>query len=273
MGWHNRIVRAVLAMSVTLGAGGAASAAGEGVDIAGLRLGMSIDEIGAALAEHDPELVIHPPSQMALKYRVVNHTRSTEAFPRMVFAARPDMSESFYVYFTAPPDGGKAVLIYCLHKNFNPPIQRETYRQALIGKYGEPDATRSDATGGMAARAVDFQWLIGEGKVQCLPLSHGGHAVEGPFASVGQGTVESSLLPRIMDVAAGTMKVGGAASPADCAAVLSYGLQQDPVFAATGVLVDVAAAAKDEMDMSAWIEELVRQGEEEVRGSTAAPKL
>jgi hypothetical protein len=229
-----------------------------------------------AIRAYNPDLLLQPPVEKVLQYRVFDQTRKTEPFVSYVFAVtNKKQKDDIYVYFSLPPGEPRVVAIRRMHNNFDPPIMRDTYREALFSKYGEPDAVKTDQHADEAHRTVWYQWHIGEGKTQCAPTSGGGYAIEGAFGSLGEGTglVETGeVLQRIADQSGGMLSAK-AQGPADCATLLTYQLAYDPLFSATGVLVDVATAAQAEQAMSAWIEDLVRQGEAEIQQSTAQPKL
>lgn len=119
-----------------------------------------------------------------------------------------------------------------------------------------------------------YQWHVGEGTVQCVPHFSGGREIEGQFGTISATAIEKGeVLQRITDAATGRMANPEAKDPSDCAALLTYQLNYDPVFSATGTLIDIAGAAKSERGLSEWMDGLVRQSEDEMRSSTAAPKL
>lgn len=268
-------LRVVAAFSALCLLHGTAVAAGEQVDIVGIRLGMTVDEVKAAITKYNPNLAIQPPVQKLMKYRVANETRKTEPFISHLFAVSgKKQKDDIYVYFSAPPGEPRAIAISRLHNNFDPPILRDTYYKALVDKYGKPDATEVDRHKDEKRKVVWLQWHVGDGRTQCVPHIPGGREVDGAFGTLGRGNVEQGqVLLRIRHQNTGEMIVPAAKSPADCAALLTYQLNYDPLFAADGLLIDVAAAARSEEALAAWIDGLVQQGEAEIRGSTAAPKL
>jgi len=245
------------------------------VDVVGLRLGMTVDEVKAAIQKYEPGLAIQPPVRKVMQYRVANETRKTEPFISHLFAVSGKKQKNdIYVYFSAPPGEPRVIAISRLHNNFDPPIQRANYYKALVEKYGEPDATEVDIQQDETRKMYWYQWHVGAGKTQCVPHIPGGRQVNGAFGSLGTGNLEQGkVLARIQDPGTGQMVVPEAKTPADCAALLTYQLNYDPLFAAQGTLIDVAGAARSEQALSEWIDRLVEQGEAEIRGSTTAPKL
>lgn len=272
---QTRIAGAAAALMIFAGLGQVASADTGDVDIVGLKLGMTLEEAQAAIAAYNPDLKIQPPVHKVIQYRVGNETRKTEPFLSYLFAVSgKKQSDDIYVYFSLPPGEPRAIAITRLHNNFDPPIPREVYRKALIEKYGEPAATEKDIYGDESQKLHWYQWHIGDGKVQCVPHIPGGREVEGQFGSIAATAIEAGqAFQRITDPATGAMLNAEASDPSDCAVLLTYQLVRDPMFSAQGTLIDVAGAAKSEQEMSAWIDELVRQAEEEIQSSPAAPKL
>lgn len=270
-----RLVASLFLVALALLSSVSANAADEKVDIVGLRLGMTLDEATEAIRKYNPELKIQPPVRKVLQYRVANETRKTEPFVSYLFAVSgKKQKDDIYVYFSLPPGEPRAIAISRMHNNFDPPILRDTYYKALTGKYGTPAATETDKQGAESRRMYWFQWHIGDGKTQCVRHVPGGRNVEGKFGTLASGTVErGEVLPRIMNASTGKMYDPAAKDPSDCAVLLTYQLNYDPLFAAIGTLIDVAGAAKSEQEMSKWIDELARKGEAEIRGSKAAPKL
>lgn len=252
-----------------------AKASDQTFDIVGLRLGMTLDEARAAIRKYNPDLAIQPPVKKTVQYRVANTTRKTEPFVSYLFAVSTGkkQKDNIYVYFSYPPGEPRVIAITRLHSNFDPPIPRANYYKALVERYGTPAATQNDTLADQSRRHYWYQWHVG-GKVQCLRSLPGGREVKGQFGSLGATVVErGEILKHIKDFSTGRMLNPKASDPSDCAALLTYHLSYDPLFSATGTLIDVAAAAQSEQRMSAWIDELVRKGEAEIRGSTATPRL
>jgi hypothetical protein len=252
-----------------------ANAADDEVDIVGLRLGMTIDEAQQAIRAHNPDLTIQPPVQNVIRYRVGNKTHTSDPFVSHIQSAPgTKQKESIYVWFSAPPGEPRAIAIRRSHSDFEPPIPRSNYHQALLDKYGEPSATQKDTHADSARRTYWYQWHVGDGKVQCIPAHSGGRDVEGTFGTLSENTVEKGeVLTRIRGFATAQMRATVTNNPSDCAALLTYRLNFDPLTSATGTLIDVAGAMKSEQGLSTWIEDLVRKQEEATRGSSAAPKL
>ncbi|MCA8927783.1 MAG: hypothetical protein KDC18_06910 [Alphaproteobacteria bacterium] len=267
---------AALALSVLL-AGGARAADGSEADIVGLTLGMTVAEAEAAIKAYNPDLHIQPPVQKIYQYRVGNKTHKTDPFVSYIFAVSgKKQHDSIYVYFSLPPSEPRAIAISRIHNNFDPPISREAYIEALHEKYGPPQASEIDATNDNKRQTHRYQWLIGDGKVQCLRAIPGGYKVDGPYGSVGAstGAIESGrILPAIQNSTTGKMIAPDATSPDDCAVLLTYSLAYDPLGSAKGVLVDVAAAARSEAGVAAWIDSLVQNRQPPAKPASGKPKL
>lgn len=234
--------------------------------IVGLRLGMKVAEAEAAIRAYNPVLLLQPPVERVLQYRVFDQTRKTEPFASYVLAVtNKKQKDDIYIYFS--PSEPRVVAIRRLHNNFDPPIMQDSYREALFDKYGEPDAVKTDQHADEAHRTVWYQWHIGEAKTQCERRPLGAATpIEGAFGSLGEGTGPVETGEVLQHIApSGSMQNVDAQGPADCATLLTYQLAYDPLGSATGILVDVAAAAEAEQAMSAWIEDMVRQGEAEIQ--------
>jgi hypothetical protein len=249
-----------------------AKASDEKIDIVGLQLGMTVDEAQAAIRKYNPNLVIQPPARKVLQYRVANETRKTAPYVSSIFAGTgKKQADNISVFFSYPPGEPRVIAITRMHNNFDPPILRENYYKALVAKYGAPAASQNDTLADNSRRMYWYQWHVGDGKVQCARLFSGGREVKGQFGSLS--VEQGEVLKRIMDSSTGKMLNPEASNPSDCAVLLTYQLNYDPLFSATGTLIDVAGAARSEQELSKWIDELIRKGEAEIQGSTAAPKL
>jgi hypothetical protein len=275
MDWRTGIAGAATALALLIGVGSPASADSGDVDIVGLRLGMTVDEAREAIRKYNPDLKIQPPVEKVLQYRVGNETRKTDPFVSYLFAVSgKKQKDDIYVFFSFPPGEPRAVAITRLHNNFDPPIPRETYYKALVEKYGEPSAAQKDRHGDEARRQYWHQWHVGRDKVQCAPNFDGGRDVEGQFGSLSARAVErGEVLKRITDGSTGKMRNAEAGDPSDCATLLTYELNYDPLFAAMGALVDIAGAAESERRMSQWLEELARHGDKRTPTAAGSPKL
>lgn len=264
-----------LSISATLLASPSLAADDGKVDIVGLRLGMTIEEVRNAIKAYNPALQIQPPVRKVLQYQVGNETRKTEPFVSYLFAVSgKKQKDEIYAYFSFPPSEPRVVALTRMHNQFDPPILRNHYVKALTEKYGKPDATEKDKHGDESRRMHWYQWHVGNGKAQCAPHIGGGRDVEGKFGSLSIGQVEKrEVLRRITTTPGKNQPIDPPVDPATCAALLTYQLNYDPLFSATGTLIDVHGAARSEQALSDWINELVRKGEAEIRGSTSKPKL
>ena len=275
MTWRTDIAVAATVLALLAGTSVRASAESGAPDIVGLRLGMTVDEAREAIRKYNPDLKIQPPVEKVLQYRVGNETRKTEPFVSYLFAVSgKKQKDDIYVYFSLPPGEPRAVAIRRMHNNFDPPIARATYYEALVDKYGEPSAGLRDKHGDEARRQHWHQWHVGAGEVQCAPTFAGGRDVEGQFGSLNPSAVEKGeVLKRLSDPSTGKMRNGEASDPSDCATLLTYELNFDPLFAAVGELVDVAGAAESERRMAEWLEQMSQGQEKANKSGGGKPKL
>lgn len=240
-------------------------------EIIGLKLGMTVEEAKQAIADYDADLIIQPPMQRAYRYQVGNKTLKTDPFISSLYAVAKDKQKgNVQLYFSMPPSEAKVIAISRTHSKFEPPITRDNYIKALVDKYGEPDATQKDVYGDSARQMHWLQWHISADKQQCLPYFSGGREADGSFGTVGGSSIEKAEVTQVI-----LSKHPNAAGLDldNCASVLTYQLNYDPVFAATGFLVDVSAAIKSEREVNQWIDSLVKQEEAKNNSSTAKPKL
>ena len=269
------LMGAAIALAFLIGGCDAAQSDADGVDLVGVKLGMTVEEARRAILDYNPDLLIRPPGEKYIQYQVVNEMRRTEPFLSYIFAQTgKKQRDDIYVYFSSPPSEPRVVAVHRNHSHFDPPILRETYRNALIEKYGEPSATQSSKFVADAQNSIKLQWHIGDGKVQCAAVRDGGYEIEGQFGEIdGNTIVAGNVLKSITDIDTGRFHNPEVRDPSDCAILVTYMLNQDPLSNAVGKLVDVAAAAKSEQETQKWIDELIRQGEAEIRGSKAKPRL
>lgn len=118
-------------------------AAQDAFDIVGLRLGMTEDEVMAALEAYNPDM----------NYTIVESYYSysdgveyfqTENFLAEIHAGLPGSGSptaEFIISFTPPPEGGKVWAIDREEKILSNQPSFAQYTQALVQKYGEPTAT------------------------------------------------------------------------------------------------------------------------------------
>tara|TARA_R110002110_G_scaffold157570_1_gene354455 strand:- start:109 stop:948 length:840 start_codon:yes stop_codon:yes gene_type:complete len=235
----------------TLAPDTASSNSYSGFDIGGLYLGMSPEEVTAALKAHDPDIVIKQDA-VNFTYTALNKRHRTDSYVNYMGGSVPGGDVSLEVRFSYPPEPLAAVAVYRRHRQSVEPVSQALYVESLIEKYGTPALDSGTIkTGSTIERTLD--WPIGTGTVQCMP-----------------GGAEVQSTPPVLDRIERQIPGSSAESVATCISTLRYVLRGDPVLQANGGMMDVAAAAKAEFASRAWIQSLV---DEKSRAGTEKPKL
>lgn len=230
------------------------------IDVAGVALGMSIEEAEEAIADYNSELKLNY-TQYYMNYTDGVKKLRTEDYVRMITTA-PHRVDQFIVTFAAPPDEPKVLAAERIQRIKDAPIDRAVYLEALTDKYGDPSLMATDPK----SNFMFVQWYLGEDKVNCKPAP----LQPGPRVKVDV-TLQRSIVKEIRNDD-GSMKLPGAESIEDCAIVLEYRLEGDPVVKASGGVLDVAAAAKNEINVMNWMEELNRKAREDLSKQSGAAK-
>lgn len=237
------------------GAGTAASssrrsAAYSGPDIAGVFIGMTQEEVEAAIRAYDPEAVFQY-NQATYRYTALNQRFQTDPFLQILVAAAENRTVVLQVLFSPPPGESRVVGIERSHGQRTAPLTQADYASALIDKYGPPSGDEHNGEQGYGSRRT-LTWQDSRpGKVECVP-------------SVSFGT---SILDALSGPRANLPEDGNVD---DCARVMTYTLHQDPVFNARGLLYDVAAAARGEQAAQEWVRSLEAEAS---RPGTERPTL
>lgn len=234
------------------------TAAAEEFDVAGIALGMSVEDVREAILDYNKEMKIRT-EVLQMTYSDGVRKYRTEPFVRQVIGQMP--AHDIVATIATPPEKPEVGAIFRVHHMKNEPVARGVYVDALIEKYGEPAINFiSD---------VDFMflyWFLGKGKVNCMPVVN---------QKITLDTSLNSSMLKIIQNPDGTMKNPEAKSPEDCAVVLKYQLNNDPVVRAAAEMVDVAAAARNEVSLRAWVDDLNRKAREDLvkQSGAAKPKI
>ncbi|TNE34142.1 MAG: hypothetical protein EP348_11590 [Alphaproteobacteria bacterium] len=233
------------------------------IDIVGLKLGMSVEEAEKLIQTYNPELKLGR-TQYYMNYTDGVKKLRTDDYVRMVTTA-PHRVDSFLVTFAAPPDKPEVLAFQRIQRIRDAPVKRAVYLDALTDKYGAPSLQVTDPR----SNFMFIQWYLGEGKVNCQPP----RVQPGPRVGVDV-SLQRSIVREIRNND-GSMKLPEAKSIEDCAVVLEYRLEGDPVVRAAGSVVNVEAAAKNELNVAAWMEDLTRKAQEDLakKSGTAKPKI
>lgn len=209
-------------------------------DIVGLRLGMTESEVVAAIKAHDPKLKVIT-VQSAYSYSDGMQQLQTPPFLSRIEARTgtgPSGKPALAIYFTPPPQAGKAWAIERNEKTTGEPPTVQQYASALQQKYGAPSA--------VSAQSAALAWDFPAGRVNCIPRvpDRPGFPAFRPSGSDDLGFLLRLWQQRKL-------------APADlstCASRLHYVLGSSIVTEFSAVMIDVAtyaaanAAAMREVD-------------------------
>jgi len=260
MAGYGRLGRMVGALAVVAGLAAAAPAEAEDRDIIGLRLGMAVAEVKAALTAYDPAITIDEHWQYFIYSDGINHGLQTKAFLAYIDAYRQVISgnhwgsEGISVFFSSPPEEARVVAVTRTLDNTPDPLTSQQFREALVAKYGAPASESSH----------EVRWLFPEGKVDCVLNSGSYHPTHDDFLQhVFQGGI------------AGRMNNPQAKDLSDCAAYLVYrvGTGSLPASSVTALMVDVAAKAGSELAANDWVDALAEAARKARESGATAPKL
>ncbi len=250
----------------------ALAADNEKFDIVGLTLGMTAEEAVQALREYgvDPQSISE--TRMAYHYSDgVNHDFKTEDFLHSVTAGKSEVvsngkrqSDSLILTFSPPPAGGRLVGVQRLIKNEIDPITAKEFRAAVIGKYGEPQATSFAA----------MNWKFGGGTQNCVSNDTKGMGIRMPGRNksildlVHPNPGTGYRLDRFI--------VARVKSLDQCANMLEYTIaaQGDmPATSITAMMIDVQSWVKAELAAGEEVEKLRKAAVEKRVGGGKKPAL
>ncbi len=234
------------------------TAAADEFDVAGIALGMSVEDVREAILDYNKDMKIRT-EVLQMTYSDGVKKYRTEPFVRQVIGQMP--AHDIVATIATPPEKPEVGAIFRVHHMKNEPVARGVYLDALIEKYGEPAINFINN-----ADFMFLYWFLGEGKVNCMPVVN---------QKISLDTSLNSSMLKIIQNPDGTMKNPEAKSPEDCAVVLKYQLNNDPVVRAAAEMVDVAAAARNEVSLRAWVDELNRKAREDLvkQSGAAKPKI
>lgn len=222
-----------------------------GFDIAGLYLGMSPEEVTAAIKAYDPDIAIRQDA-INFTYNALGKRHRTESFAHYMGGSVPGGAVSLEVRFSYPPEPLQVVAIYRGHKQQVEPLTQAMYVESLIEKYGAPARdTGSSTTNQRIERTLE--WPIGNGSVQCMPDG-----------------AEVNSTPPVLERIQRRLPNPTPEAVASCVSMLRYVLRGDPVLSASGSMFDVPAAARAEFEHQAWIQSLI---DEKSKTGTERPRL
>ncbi|MBL8225548.1 MAG: hypothetical protein JNM50_09470 [Chromatiales bacterium] len=228
-------------------------------DIVGLKLGMTQDQVVAAIKAHDPGLKVVS-VQSAFGYSDGTQQLQTPPFLSRIearAAGGPSGKPALAVYFTPPPQAGRVWAIERNEKTTGEPPTVQQYVAALQQKYGEPTAVSP----GYAALAWDFP----SGRVNCIPRlpDRPGFPAFRPSGSDDLGFMLNLWQQRKL-------------APADlsrCASRLHYVLGSSIVTDFSAILIDVATFASANAAAMREVDDLEQNARRQRDDRGQVPKL
>ncbi len=142
------------------------SALADEVDMAGLQLGMTLDDAKSALLNYGVNASAIEEEKQYYTYSDGAKTYKTPSFIHSLSANIEETeqgqrrADSFKLIFTPLPKAGHLVAIYRVSENHVDPVTVADYRQSLIEQYGQP-----------FDNAGPLDWIFPQGKLNCLGAS------------------------------------------------------------------------------------------------------
>lgn len=233
---------------------GRSNQSSSGPDIGGLFLGMTPEEVKAAMQAYDPAIKIQDQTQY-FEYAALGKRYKTAPFLIGTFGTLPAGGGSLAVGYTYPPNSPRVVAITRIHRQSVKPLTQADYAKALIEKYGQPIQDNNE--GSTSAQAVrNLVWkLPGSGDVTCINGVSIGNSALNSFVKDGRKMAEENVTLEYAE---------------QCDAVFKYGLNGDPVTQANGQILDVRAQTRSEFEAREWVQQQIN---EKSQTGTEAPKL
>ena len=199
----------------------------DGFDIGGLRFGMTPEKAAETIAAYDSRMKVET-ARAQHRFRLAGgKSVASDPFVRAVGGQIYGGDLRLVAVFPPNPTGGGMIAAERYERDKSRSRPRAEYRALLIEKYGPPDAETTDTLGGSDTR-LNMVWK-------------------------GQGAGCHPKPERLSTDRPMLQQISATADPSACAPLLVYSLTYDPVFAASGRMVDVAQAAQAELDVDAWM--------------------
>jgi hypothetical protein len=221
------------------------------VDIIGLRLGMSPDEVESILKAYDKTLKIErryttyeysDGKQQLASPQVLSGIMATKNIYNPAIMASED--DRWTLNFSADP---KRPILISVNRDLSgwaKPTTRAAYEDALKKKYGEPTRTEKPDT---------MIWKLGGGRYRCASL----------FAQ----TIASQPIQVLNDIRAGWD------AAKDCEALLAYRVATDPSTTVMASLYDPAMIAEADRRLGEWLGKLEADSKAKLTKGAPPPKL
>ncbi|MCB2006025.1 MAG: hypothetical protein R3E92_12775 [Burkholderiaceae bacterium] len=246
-------------------------------EMVGIRLGMTPEQVVPVLKAHGIGGDRIYESRMAYSYSDgINHGLKTDDFLARITASKVEVlgnkrrDDSFELFFSPPPAGGKLVGVQRVIFNNVDPITGGQFRQALVDKYG----STSDATTGI------LNWKFGGGDMNCLSTNPKGVNVSLPSTDLRQ---KRGILDMVYRKAGGgkyrldLFLHSRVKDLAQCASMLEYRLgtskDNQPASRVEATMIDVQSWVKAELAANERVDKLRSEAVEKRVGKGNKPSL
>ena len=244
-------------------------------DVAGLTLGMSPEDALKALRVHGVNEQSISESRLAFRYSDgLKHDHSTADFTHMIvahvdgFVDGKRRTDTFNLFFSPPPEGGKLVAVRRTIDNRVDPVTNGQFRAAVLEKYGAPTVQTS----------ANINWQFGGGSRNCLNTSPNGIGIPIPDAGSrnGKSILDMVYARKGVQYDFSRFQTPRVASLDDCASMLQYNISPGDAQPATRVsaeMIDVKNWVNAELAAKTWVEGLRQKAVKQREGSGNKPAL
>lgn len=239
----------------------------EQLDIAGIKLGMTVDEVKAAINSFDPQLQIEEVAAVFDLNDGANLQPSPE-FSDRIEALQGNQGAVLKVFFSGPV--GEVRVIGVARKGVilsNQPASAQ-FMQSLTARYGQPTTFNRNQK--------DQPVWEADNKMSCIRARD--HKNE-PQVNIAPGFGESILVnvsaEQFLSSRAGNHTGKGLLPQefTDCGSYLSYFFPGDPISSFSGELMDLGAIVQTERSRQQWVEQLTAEAVQKRLSQGQVPKF
>ncbi|EJI85318.1 hypothetical protein AEST_16570 [Alishewanella aestuarii B11] len=239
----------------------------EQLDIAGIKLGMTVDEVKAAINTFDPQLQIEEVAAVFDLNDGANLQPSPEFLDR-IEALQGNQGAVLKVFFSGPV--GEVRVIGVARKGLilsNQPASAQ-FMQSLTARYGQPTAFNRNQK--------DQPVWEASGKMSCLKARDYKNE---PQVNIAPGFGESVLVNVSAEQffsSRASNNTGKGLFPkefTDCGSYLSYFFPGDPISSFSGELMDLGAIVHTERSRQQWVEQLTAEAIQKRLSKGQVPKF
>ena len=243
-------------------------------DVAGLRLGMTYEQVKQALVDHGiAESAIQERRQSYHYGDGIKNDYRTDDFLYRITAGKKihgnESEESFVIYFSPPPEGGSVVAVSRHVNNRVDPPTNKQYRDAVHEKYGPPTTPNKDGS--------INHWRFGEGEMNCLGSGGG---VEIPVNSRGNNTILQQVFHTTgSSILTDSFRNGRVKNLQECASMLQYNIngyslgENRPATSVRAVMIDVQSWVRAELAAGEMVDQLRNEVTKKRESGGAKPIL